>query len=222
MEANIIEEEVIILKAVTELIDSMVNYEMMSLEGKDPDSNIFFHSRTHQRFFNILLVDFLSRTDKNGPIKPTSYLGGLRAVASKPSFDQDNSVQLLKTSIQEFKDWLEQVVEVDVWLPSIDKETTLKLSRVSFLKMSGDISKHNYLRALGVAVELQDILIKSGITIDINESLLALADFYERFHSGILNYHSSTIAELLNLMNEVRSKPYVRKFRVTRWLKKRY
>ncbi len=28
--------------------------------------------------------------------------------------------------------------------------------------------------------------------------MLALGDFYERFHTDILNYHSSTIAEFLN------------------------
>ena len=37
-----IEQEVIILKAAKELIDSMVNFELMSLLGNDPDSNIVF------------------------------------------------------------------------------------------------------------------------------------------------------------------------------------
>jgi len=250
----------------------MVNYEMMSLQGDDPDSNILFHSRIHQCLFNILLVDFLSKTDthRQAPIEPTSYLSGLRDVTSNPSFNKNNSVNLLKESIREFKDWLDQTVEVDIWLPSIDRKTTLELSRVKFLKMTGNISKHNYLRAIRVAEELQDILNKSDITIDIYESLLALDDFYERFHSDILNYHSSTIAEFLNnirwgiheylqpefqqsivyegtehprkyhytypekineafakncywdLMNEVRSKPYVKKFKVTKWPKERY
>jgi len=64
MAMNNIEQEVIILKAVKELIDSMVNFELMSLEGNDPNSNIIFKSMTHQMFFNIILVDFLSCTDK--------------------------------------------------------------------------------------------------------------------------------------------------------------
>jgi len=250
----------------------MVNGQMMLLRGDDPDSNIVFHSGIHQRLFNILLVDFLSKTDphRQAPIKQTSYLGGLADVASNPSFNKDNSVSLLKESVQEFTAWLEQTIEVDVWLPSIGREATLELARVKFLKMTGNISKHNYLRAMSVAKELQDILIKSGIAIDIHESLLVLADFYERFHSANLNYHSNTIAEFLNnvrwviheylqpefeqsivyegtehprryhytypeeikdafakscywdLMNEVRSKPYVKKFKVTKWLKKRY
>jgi len=263
-----IEQEVIILKAAKELIDSMVNFELMSLLGNDPDSEIAFKDYTHQRFFNIILVDFLSRTDKKGPVKQTSYLGGLREIVNNPYFDENNSVHNLKVATQEFKDWLKQEVEVDVWLPSIDKETKLKILRFDFLKMTGDISKHNYLRAISVAEDLKDILSKSGITVDINEALLALAEFYERFQD-ILGYHSSTIAEFLNnirwgiydylqpefnksivweggdppkyhytypkeiqsefakacyweLMNEVRSKPYMRKFKVNKWLKLRY
>ncbi len=53
-----IEQEVIILKAIKELIDSIVNFELMSLLGNDPDSQIAFKGYTHQRFFNIILVDF--------------------------------------------------------------------------------------------------------------------------------------------------------------------
>ena len=264
-----VEQEVIILKAVEELIDSMVNFELMDLLGNDPDSNILFKSPTHQRFFNIILVDFLSRTDPSGPIEQTSYLGGLSKIVENPYFNENNSVHNLKVATQEFKDWLEQEVEVDVWLPSIDTDTKLKISRFDFLKMTGNISKHNYLRAIGVANDLKDILLKSGITVDIKEALLALAEFYERFHTDILNYHSSTIAEFLNnirwgiydylqpefkksivweggsppkyhytypkgiqsefakacyweLMNEVRREPYMRRFKVTKWLKLRY
>jgi len=269
MAMNNIEQEVIILKAVKELIDSMVNFELMSLEGNDPDSNISFKSMTHQMFFNIILVDFLSCTDKKGPIKQTSYLGGLRVISDSPSFDQGDSIIDLKIATQEFKDWLEKEVEVDIWLPSIDKETKLSVTRFNFLKMTGDISKHNYLRAVDVAEELKNILAKSGVDVGIEEALLALSEFYERFHTDILGYHSSTIAEFLNnirwgiyyylqpkfkksivwesreppkyrytypkdlnsefakacyweLMNEVRSEPYMRKFKVTKWLKLRY
>ena len=148
IKSSIIEQEVIILKAVKELIDSMVNFQLMSLLGNDPDSNILFESSTHQKFFNIILVDFLSCTDPMGPVKQTSYLGGLREIVNNPSFDENNSVHNLKIATQEFKDWLEQEVEVNVWLPSIDKATKLNISRFDFLKMTGNISKHNYLRAI--------------------------------------------------------------------------
>jgi hypothetical protein len=265
-----IEEEVILLKAVKELIDSMVNFEMLDLCGNNPDTNILFKTMTHQRFFNIVLVDFLSLTDKRAFIKQTSYLGALKKISKDPNFDVNGSVASLSKATHEFSDWLEQEVEVHkIWMPSIDTETTLRLSRMAFLKMCGNISKHNFLRSIGVADELREVLSQSGVSVELDEALLALPDFYEWFHTDILNYHASTIAEFLNnirwgiyeylqpefqrsivwesrnppkyrytypigvtsrlakeyfweIMNEVRSPPYVRRFQVTRWLKLRY
>lgn len=269
MKSSDIEQEVIILKASKELIDTMVNFEMMSLYGNDPDSNILFKSVTHQKFFNIILVDFLSCTDRKGPIKQTSYLEGLQKVVANPHFNMKNSVNDLEIAVKDFRDWIKQKIEANIWLPSIDQETKLNISRFYFLKMTGNISKHNYLRAIGVADKLKTILSKSGLKVDIDEALLILAEFYEHFHTNILNYHSSTIAEFLNnirwgiyeylkseydksivwdggnppmyhytypeeikskfakacywdLMNEVSREPYMRKFKVTKWLKLRY
>lgn len=265
-----IEEEVILLKAVWELIDSMVNFEMLDLYGHDPDSNILFRTRTHQRFFNIVLVDFLSLTDKRAFIKQTSYLGALKNISKSPNFDVNASVASLSESTHEFSNWLEQEIEVHkIWMPSIDTETTLKLSRIAFLKMCGNISKHNFLRSIRVAEELKEVLSRSGVSVELDEAMLALDDFYQWFHTDILNYHASTIAEFLNnirwgiyeylqpefhrsivweshdplkyrytypkgvtsrlaqeyyweIMNDVRSPPYVRRFKVTKWLKLRY
>lgn len=58
------EREVIIIKAVKELIDEMVNFEIGNVIGNDPYSQFQFSSRTHKNFFNIILVDFLSCSDK--------------------------------------------------------------------------------------------------------------------------------------------------------------
>lgn len=197
-EVQTIEHEAIILKAVKELIDEMVCFELMSLEGSDPDSNIVFKSITHQRFFNVVLVDFLSLTDKKGPVEQTSYLSGLKSISADPKFDVNGSVAALKQATSEFTNWLEQMVEVDTWLPSIEKQVKLKIARFSFLRMTGNISKHNYLRSARIAEELKNILDNNGIAVDTDGALLALSDFYERFHTDILNYHASTIAEFLN------------------------
>ena len=194
-----IEEEVILLKAVKELIDSMVNFEMLKLYGDDPDSSILFETMTHQRFFNIVLVDFLSLTDKKAFIKQTSYLGALKKISTNPNFDVDGSVVPLSRATHQFSEWLEQEIEVhQIWMPSIQTKTTLRLSRLAFLKMCGNISKHNFLRAIGVAEELKEILSKSDVSVELDEAMLALPDFYQWFHTDILNYHASTIAEFLN------------------------
>ena len=198
VELSLIEKEVIILNAVYALIDDMVNFVMMSISGTDPDSQVSFKSETHLRLFNIMLVDFLSATGKRGPIDPTSYIAALQTIANQPNFDQEDSVRTLRSAVTEFIQWLESEVDVDVWLPSIDTQTTLKLSRRKFIKMCGNISKHNFLRLISVAEELQQLLQKTGREISLDDALFTLEDFYTKFHRDVIAYHASTIAEFLN------------------------
>ena len=196
-------------------------------------------------------------------------MSGLTAIASNPILSTKAAAAVLEQATVEFVSWLEQRVQADAWLPSIDKQATLELTRASFIKMAGNLSKHNSLRTFRVAKQLRTVLKQSGVDVSLEEASLALADFYDRFHTDILNYHSSTIAEFLNnirwgiyeylrpeftrsliwdtdnpamyryafptgieskyaqqvywdLMNEVRSEPTMRRFKVTRWLKLRY
>jgi len=102
-----VEEEIVFLKAINELIDSLVNFEMLSLHGNDPDSKILFTTRTHQRFFNIALVDLLSRADKRAPVRQMSYLYALREISNQPNFSIDNSVASLQLATNTFIEWLE-------------------------------------------------------------------------------------------------------------------
>ena len=193
-----IEREVIFLIAVKKLIDEMVNYEIFDLKGDDPESQIMFHSITHQRFFNIILVDFLSCSDKKVIGEQQSYLSAIRSICQNPSFNQSESINSLVIATDKFIHWLEEEVPVEIWFPSIAKNEVLSIKRIEFLKICGNISKHNFSRLSGAANELSKIFKRNNIDIDFEESLLILNEFYERFHTDILNYHSSTIAEFLN------------------------
>lgn len=77
-------------------------------------------------------------------------------------------------------------------------ECNIRITRAEAIKMSGDISKHNYLRAIGVAAKFTEILKRSKINIEQTDALLALADFQERFNDDILIYLASHICEFLN------------------------
>ncbi len=193
-----LEKEIIFLKAIQELIDEMVNYEILDVVGTDPHSEIRFYSSTHQRFFNIILVDLLSLSDKNVMGEKISYLGALRRICANPNFNVSGSIDSLAGSCQEFTEWLEQDAEVEVYLPTTEIETNLSIKRVEFLKMCGNISKHNFSRLSGVVREIRAIFKRNEIEVDLEEALLILDEFYDRFHDDILNYHGSTIAEFLN------------------------
>jgi hypothetical protein len=81
---NQIEEEVVFLKAIYDLIDSMVNYQMLSMVGGKPYSSVVFESSIHHQLFIILLTDFLSQTDKDAPIKKKSYVRALKFISEHP------------------------------------------------------------------------------------------------------------------------------------------
>jgi hypothetical protein len=198
LKLTLVEEEVVFLKATLDAIDSMVNLSVMALHGDDPNCSIMFATRIHQQYFNIGLVDFLSRTDKRGPVTPTSYLGALGRICVHPHFARGGSEHNLLASTQEFVKWLDTEITVNVWFPTIDFNAPLSVSRLEYIKMTGDLSKHNLLRAVGVAEDLQRLLKKQGVTVELEAALLALNSFYEWFHDHVLNYHSSTIAEFLN------------------------
>jgi hypothetical protein len=265
-----VEEEVVLLKAIKELVDSMVNFEMLSVIGEDPRSQVLFKSDTHHRFFNVLLVDFLSQTDSRSPIKQTSYLLALKSIAANPSFDMHNSIEALRRPTQEFTNWLDQKFQIEVWLPSIETEAILNISRTRFLKMCGNICKHNFLRLISVANDLRDTLAANGNRVTLNDALLTLSGFYYHFGWDIFRYHSGYIAEFLNnirwgvydylqpeflrsftripgdpygryefkypaglvekfakdcywnLMNDVRDKPFMRRFKVSKPLNDRH
>ncbi len=265
------EREVIIIKAVKELIDEMVNFEIGNVIGNDPYSQFQFSSRPHKKFFNIILVDFLSCSDKKVLGEQSTYLSALQSVCDSPKFEQNNSIENLKNCVSDFRQWLSiEVVVEEIWLPSIELETNLSIKRVEFIKICGNISKHNFSRLSGVVKELQTIFNRNGITLSDDNALVIIEEFYQWFHDDIFSYHSSAIAEFLNnirwgiyeylqpefhrpivyepskdikryhytypdeikgdfakhcyweLMNDIRSKPYMKKFQVTEYLKMRY
>ena len=208
------DREVIYLLGVWEAIGNLVNFALIDLLGDDEYREVRFKGSMHQTLFNVLLVDFLSPTDSKGPVPRKEYLGALQEIADKPSIGTKRSVIELKDSVVDFVTWLDTEVKVDVWLASIAKQVELRITRKQFLRMTGNTSKHNFLRLAHVADSFQKIVAKSGFSIDSDEALLALSDFHERFHTDILNYHSSTICEFLNnirwgmfhyLADEVRS-----------------
>lgn len=58
------EQELIVLRAVWELIDEMVNYEIFTKPNRVKDAELVPKTMTHKRLFNILLVDFLSKPNQ--------------------------------------------------------------------------------------------------------------------------------------------------------------
>jgi hypothetical protein len=194
------EKEILILKAAMDSINSMVNFEVLTLNHNDPDSSIQFKTGIDQKYFNILLLDFLhSRIFKINE----ACLAALQQMIVRPIFNSD--VVELQKIVSSFQVWLDQEVEFEhdgetrkLWFPAINKEIALKIKRSEFIEICGNISKHNQLGLDRQAKIIRRIFASNDTDIKLEEALLIMGEFYEQFHDDLFNYHSSTIAEYLN------------------------
>ncbi|MHB1938008.1 MAG: hypothetical protein ACYCOR_15670 [Acidobacteriaceae bacterium] len=78
-----LEQEIVALKAVLDMIGDMVNYETMTIHFSDPDSSVTFKTMTHMAFFDIILVDLLSKPDLISK-GYENYIDPLKDICAKP------------------------------------------------------------------------------------------------------------------------------------------
>ena len=210
-----IEREAIILNCAWEMIDEMVSFSIFESFVHPEPTSLTFNGSAESTLFVILLGDFLSQIskDKGGSmpldlvgitfndnnIRSTdrTFLYQLRQVCDAPQLSSETSE--LRKSIDVFADWLEgDFVACDVYFARLRFETNLRVERLRYIKMCGDIAKHNLTRLSINAVHLGKLLKDSGNPVTDDEVYLAIDDFFEWFYENIFQYHSSRIAEYLN------------------------
>jgi hypothetical protein len=189
------------------MIDAMVNLEMFEKQPPPTGSNVMFKTMTHKRMFNVLLGDFLSQpvdgafdlraTQSKDKSHRNTYLAYLLDVCDEPRLNSDSA--MLREPVQTFADWLDSdCVFPNLWLASISEKLDLRVKRIAFLKMCGDIAKHNFSRLRQNVKRIMEILAANSLEVDEAKAFLVLPDFYENFHHNVFAYHASTIAEMLN------------------------
>ncbi len=209
---NDTEQEAIVLNAIWAMIDDMVNYEVFVKTELTTDVALMFSTPMHMRLFNVLLVDFLSQPQpgrgkpvpfdllqpsKNARQADSTQLFYLRRVCDAPKLGPNAS--MIAGPLAGFSHWLESEIVVErVWLPSINTERDIRISRLEFLKICGNTAKHRFPRLSRTVERLCRVLAANGQQIDDGQAYLVLPEFYEWFHRNIFAYHSSTIAEHLN------------------------
>ena len=201
-----LDREIVTLAAVWDLIDSMVHYGHFESNHRIENTELMFKTREASKLFLIILADFLSlpRDGTFGLTKPPSkgsmgdtYLGHLQCVVEKPQLDGDYT--LLASSTKAFADWLDGVAVVEnVWLPSIEREGTLRVRRMDYLKICGTISKHGFTRLGRIVHDIRMILADNGTDIDEGQSYLIIPEFQEWFQHNIFIASSTQIAWHLN------------------------
>jgi hypothetical protein len=212
------EREVVVLSSVMGIIDDMVNYTSFSFPGSATARQPFPETSTTRAYFALRLSDFLSKTDRNIGIAEVPYLRHLTQIVDGPYL---GGAAGLRVSVKQFVDWLnEKKTFAKVWLPTLNIETSLTPSRLSWLKVTGNLQKHDALRSSGTAEDIAQWLHEQGHSVDLMEILGALDDLREWLTEDAL---SAYIPKLGFLLNELRwetfnyLRPYYQEHHVTEW-----
>lgn len=192
-----IEQEVIYLCSVNNMLDDLVNRAMMRVE-KELVCGHVFRDTTHQRLFYILLTDLLSPTDQKMPVRSVHFVEALQAVVQNPHFDVDGSIDHLAGAVNDLVKWLEDAPGIPMWIPSLRLNVHLQTTRFEFLRMCGDLAKHDMLRAGRVTKRLVGYLQQAGHTVTFEQAALALQDVYSVAHEDMLTIYGPVLASMLN------------------------
>jgi hypothetical protein len=195
-----LEQEAIVLNALMGMVDDMVNHIIFCFPGESRDNtNLLPQTADTLRRFAILLRDFLSPVTSRGnnPMpfglpnpsncgRATDYtsLFYLTRVCKNPLIGTDTVS--LGNLVHDSVEWLEATACVpEVWLSKIGVKLDLNIKRIDFIRMGGDIGKHNFIRLGGQAAKLQKILKVNGVTIDESQAYAALPDCWDWFHTHL-------------------------------------
>jgi hypothetical protein len=193
-----LEQEIITLKAVADMIGDMVNHEVMTFHFNDPETFTMFKTMTHMAFFNIILVDLLSRPSGFFASKK-SYFERLEEICVNPRIGKIQDIRELAEAVSAFARWLSEEVTVrNRWFPSLNLQIDLKIKRKVFIGICGNIAKHNFTQLTREANRLRTVFCENGQAVSHDKCILALQDFRQQFYDDVFHYHSATIAEFLN------------------------
>lgn len=206
-----IQQEVIVLAAVLDLIDDMVNLRTFGRPITDRPTNLLPNTSTDQRLFSIVLSDFLSLPQGRGGVVPfglsapaadeagsaRTYLRYLREIAAKPNFAGD--IGPLAKEADAFATWLDAELTCPrVWFSDLEIEFNMTVERIWVFKTVGDLAKHNFSRLEGQIRRIRAMLARHGFAVDESAIYQALPNIEEWLGDHLLAYHTSTIAEFLN------------------------
>ncbi|WP_413212992.1 hypothetical protein [Paraburkholderia kururiensis] len=207
-----VEHESIVLYAAWDMLAGMVNYGFFRDFKGGVDALPMFETSNDRRLFNILLGDFLSQPKERGNtssffnlpepkdgarLTDYTFLFYLRQVCEHPILGSD--AEQILAPLNHLSKWLEEACFVEgVWLGTIGVAADISMPRVRYIKICGDIAKHNFSRLQSNVGKIMRTLKDAGTTISVSDGFKAIPDFYEWFHDNVFTYHCGYIAEMLN------------------------
>ncbi len=202
MNLNAIETETIGLCICVEALGEIVNHALLDVRESsinNGESEVYFKDFIHRSLFVILFLDFAKEA---GDSKLTGVSGSCINVLTKAceneSYNIEGSIGDLRESLNELQKWLEHKASIKLWLPALSIEAEIEITRMEFLKISGNQSKHNISRLTGVSKQIHKILSEHNYNVPIELIPLALEDFQEHLNENYFIYYGTWMAQLLN------------------------
>lgn len=200
---GVAEREVIGLCIALEALDDMANRALLDLPalGGGPSEGIEVHyrSREHQQLFLIRLLDFVKEEgDKSLTGVSGSCLDVLIAACGTRSFCDDQPVLGLEHATSSLAQWLSTETTVRLWLPTLNLDIDVKITRTEFLYILANYAKHNLSRLTRISERIAKLLESNGHPVDPSQVPLALDDFREHLQEDYFVYYGTWLAELVN------------------------
>lgn len=185
-----------------EAIGDIANHALLTLcdvSEYPGEAEVRFHTHIHRDLFLIRLLDFVKeKGDKSLTGIPGSCISVLKAACETKHFDVNGSVTELQKAVEALEAWLQHKKEIALRLPTLDTEAKLLVSRLEFLSISGNHSKHNLSRLTGVSRDVAKILNDHGYPVSEEQIPLALDYFREHLSENYFIYYGTWLSELLN------------------------
>lgn len=202
MTYNVTEKEAIGLCVCVEAVGDIANHALLKLcdvSAYPGEAEVHFRDRAHRDLFLIRLLDFVKERGSKQLIGISgSCLDVLKEACATKSFDVDGSISDLQNSVQALEEWLSHKKSITLWLPTLNINATIDVTRLDFLSIAGNHSKHNLSRLTAVSREVAYILNVHGYTVSEEQIPLALDDFREHLAENYFIYYCTWLAELLN------------------------
>ncbi|MBD5779926.1 hypothetical protein IEN85_10540 [Pelagicoccus sp. NFK12] len=202
MKLNNHEQEVIALCVIVEALDNTVNHSLLDVRPDKETPNevfVYFHDYIHRDLFLIRTLDITKeKVSKNLLGIEGSCIDALHSICQQPSFSKYDSINNLRLSVERIKDWLNKSKTVKLWLPSLNIDASIEVTRLELLTISGNTSKHNISRLTGVCSQIHKILDRNGYKSDFESMPFALEDFEEHLNGNYFIYYGTQLSELLN------------------------
>jgi len=202
MDLNSIERETIGLCISLEALNDIVNHALLDVRESSRnrgESEVYFKDFVHRSLFVIRFLDFAKEV---GDSKLTGVSGScidvLKEACRSKNYDIHDGVKELELPLEELQKWLDFKAPIKLWLPTLNIEAEIEISRMEFLKISGNYSKHNISRLTGVSKQIHQVLSEHNYDVPIELIPLALEDFREHLDENYFIYYGTWMSQLLN------------------------